>query len=239
MRRTPALMWLATIGAGCGFAAIGHAALPESVSVQAEAQPARSGDNPLWGISLNSLTATRERPIFSPSRRASVPTPPAPIAAPAPPPQIVAAPEEIPLQLVGTIVGRDSGIAICINPSTRDVIRLKTGEDFNGWVLRSVQGREASFEKATLQARLALPSPDDPQVTTASAFGAPPPQPLPTQANASASRMWKDGDGQLIAAPVQPALAQGQPVTAQVSPLASGTWKDGDGQMIGAPPKLR
>jgi hypothetical protein len=221
------------MSAGCGFAAVGHAALQENVSVQTEPKPPRSGDNPLWGISLNSLTATRERPLFSPSRRAAVPTPPAPVAAPTPPPQIVAAPEEIPLQLVGTIVGRESGIAICVNPSTRDVIRLKTGEDFNGWVLRAVQGREASFEKASLQARLTLPSPDDAQVSTAS-MGLPPPQPHPLPATASGT--WRDGDGQLIAPPVQ-SRGPVQPV-AQVSPTASGTWMDGDGQMI-APPKTR
>jgi hypothetical protein len=235
MRRSLAFLWLAIVGAGCGCAAIGNAALPESVSVQADVKSARSGDNPLWGISLNSLTATRERPIFSPSRRAPLPTPPAPVAAPAPPPQIVAAPEEIPLQLVGTIVGRDSGIAICVNPSTRDVIRLKTGEDFNGWVLRSVQGREASFEKAALQARLTLPSPDDAQVA-ASPFGMPPPQqPIATQASVSASGSWRDGDGQLIAPPLRPVAAQGPPVAAQASP----TWKDGDGQMIAAPSRSR
>jgi general secretion pathway protein N len=233
MRRAPAFLWLATIGAGCGFAAVGHAALPERISVQTEAQAPRSGDNPLWGISLNSLTATRERPLFSPSRRAAVPTPPTPVAAPAPPPLIVAAPEEIPLQLVGTIVGRESGIAICVNPSTRDVIRLKTGEDFNGWVLRAVQGREASFEKANLQARLTLPSPDDPQVSTAS-MGLPPPLPL----SATASGTWRDGDGQLIAPPSRPGAVPTQPLAAQVSPMASGTWKDGDGQMI-APPRSR
>jgi len=225
---------LAIIGAGCGFAAVGHAALPESISVQTESKSPRSGDNPLWGISLNSLTATRERPLFSPSRRAALPTPPAPVAAPAPPPQIAAAPEEIPLQLVGTIVGRESGIAICVNPSTRDVIRLKTGEDFNGWVLRAVQGREASFEKANLQARLTLPSPDDTQVS-ASSTGLPPPQPLALPTTASGNGTWRDGDGQLISPPSRPGAAPIQPLAAQVSPLASGTWKDGDGQMIPAP----
>ena len=38
---------------------------------------------------------------------------------------------------------------------------MKTGENFEGWVLRAVHGREAAFEKAPLQAQLSLPSPDD------------------------------------------------------------------------------
>src|SRR5262249_28882248 len=59
--------------------------------------------NPLWGIPLRVLTATRERPLFSPSRRP--PAPPA-VAAPAPPPPVVAAkapePDHPPLTIVGT-----------------------------------------------------------------------------------------------------------------------------------------
>ena len=120
--------------------------------------------NPLWGISLNALTATRERPIFSPSRRPPAPTPPAPVVMASPPPPPTA-PEEIPLKLVGTIVGGDNSIAICFNPSTRDVVRLKVGESFQGWFLRAVHGREAAFEKATLHVTLALPSPEDQQVS--------------------------------------------------------------------------
>jgi len=57
--------------------------------------PARAGrevrGNPLWAIPLASLNATRERPIFLPSRRAPAPVvaapPPPPAPAPAPPPE--------------------------------------------------------------------------------------------------------------------------------------------------------
>lgn len=44
-----------------------------------EARPAPPGGNPLWGIPMDALSATRERPIFSASRR-----PPAPPSAPMP-----------------------------------------------------------------------------------------------------------------------------------------------------------
>ena len=223
------------MGAGCGFAPlVTHAATPESTAVQTNAnsvqpsgKPLSSG-NPLWGISLNSLTATRERPIFSPSRRPPLPTPPAPIALPSIPTPPPAVPEEIPLKLLGTIVGRDSGIAICLNPSTNDVIRLKMGENFQGWVLREVHGREAAFEKATLQARLSLPSPDDPQA---------PASPPAMQANVPASGTWMDGDGQTIASP--PGARPQPPLPGQANAPASGTWMDGDGQIIAPPPKPR
>src|SRR3954451_20914176 len=46
---------------------------PVDVSPTAPArvqQPADPSGNPLWAVPLSSLTATRERPIFLPSRRA-------------------------------------------------------------------------------------------------------------------------------------------------------------------------
>ena len=73
---------------GAGLASLAHAATPTgtmpvtptrdvgAASAVAGA-PAPPMGNPLWGISLNALTATRERPIFSPSRRPPAPTPPA------------------------------------------------------------------------------------------------------------------------------------------------------------------
>lgn len=240
MRRYSAFVWLATMGASCGFASLGtHAATPESTAVQANDNSVRSSGNPLWGVSINSLTATRERPIFSPSRRPPLAIPPAPVALPIATPPTPAAPEEIPLTLLGTIVGRDNGIAICFNPSTKDVIRLKIGESFEGWVLRSVHGREAAFEKVSLHARLALPSPDDPQVP-ASPLAMPmtPPLPPPIQANVPASGTWKDGDGQMIAPPPG-ARAQLGLSAVPANPPARGTWMDGDGQTIATPPKAR
>src|SRR6202167_5277676 len=49
--------------------------------VEAPAVPARTPSaNPLWGVPLNQLSGTRDRPIFSPSRR----PPPAAAAAEAP-----------------------------------------------------------------------------------------------------------------------------------------------------------
>jgi hypothetical protein len=59
------------------------------------------GGNPLWGIPISSLSATRERPIFSASRRPPAPMPVA--EAPPPPP---AEPEHPPFTLVGTAIGK-------------------------------------------------------------------------------------------------------------------------------------
>jgi len=118
--------------------------------------------NPLWGIPLKSLSATRERPIFLPSRR-----PPAPVVAaappeppkpppPAPPP---AEPERPALRLLGVVTGTTDGFAIFVSDTTRDIIRLKTGEGHEGWILRSVKAREAVLEKNRRSAVIELPPP--------------------------------------------------------------------------------
>jgi hypothetical protein len=67
--------------------------------------PSPPAGNPLWAIPVSKLSATRDRPLFSPSRRPRTPTV---AAAPAPLPAAVAnpAPPEAPsLTLVGTIIG--------------------------------------------------------------------------------------------------------------------------------------
>jgi general secretion pathway protein N len=115
-------------------------------------------DNPLWGIPLRSLQAARERPLFSPSRR-----PPLAATSAAPPPQpakAVAArqSDEPELNLLGVVVGSGEGYAVFLNNATHAVIRLKTGEDEDGWILRSVAEREAVLEKNDRTAVVRLPS---------------------------------------------------------------------------------
>ena len=82
--------------------------------------------NPLWAIPLKALSVTRERPVFSPSRR---PPPPVvvavPYVAPPPPPKPVE-PERPPLSLVGTITGKDGSLGIFLDQATNSVVRLKT-----------------------------------------------------------------------------------------------------------------
>ncbi|WP_024507297.1 hypothetical protein [Bradyrhizobium sp. ARR65] len=115
--------------------------------------------NPLWGIPLSQLSATRERPIFSPSRR-----PPPPVAAAEP--VVVKAPaprrKEItppPLSLVGTIASEDEGFGIFLDQSSKTALRLKLGDDYQGWKLRSIRGREVTMEKDEQAAVLSLPEP--------------------------------------------------------------------------------
>jgi hypothetical protein len=67
-------------------AAIAQARAQSSVQAQIPTQATGDLANPVAALSLDRLSATRERPLFSPSRRPP-PPPPAPIAnAPPPPP---------------------------------------------------------------------------------------------------------------------------------------------------------
>jgi len=148
--------------------------------------------NPLWGVPLRSLSATRERPIFSPSRR---PPPPAVVAsvnvAPPPPPPPPAEPDHPLLTLVGTVIGDSGGIGV-FDQATKAVVRLKTGQGHDGWTLRAVRGREAIFDKDRRTANLSLPPPG----------GGPSAQPvIPIAVGAPVGATWVDGDGQMAAPP--------------------------------------
>jgi hypothetical protein len=122
--------------------------------------------NPLWAIPLAQLSATRERPVFSPSRRpppAAVAAEPATVKAPT---VRKKGPETPPLALVGTIASAEEGFGIFLDQSTKAAIRLKVGEDYQGWKLRSVQGRETALEKDQQLVTLVLPQPGLGQPTT-------------------------------------------------------------------------
>lgn len=119
------------------------------------------GGNPLWGISLESLRATRERPLFTPSRRP--PVPPALTATRTEPVKAVSSavePEQPPLNLVGIVTGSAEGYAVFVNTATHGIVRLKTGEGHDGWILQSVSGRAAVLEKNHRTAVVPLPLPE-------------------------------------------------------------------------------
>jgi general secretion pathway protein N len=135
-----------------------------------------SSGNPLWTFPLRSLSETRERPIFSPSRR---PPAPAAVAAPrivpvAPPPK-PPEPERAQLTLIGTVVSEAERIGIFIDQTTKKVVRLRMGEGVTGWILRSIERREATLEKNRQTVTLALPAPDAAPAKNGPQLGLPPP----------------------------------------------------------------
>ena len=135
------------------------ASLPVTATPPVPSARARSA-NPLWAIPLTTLSNTRERPVFSASRR-----PPPPAAAQV---TVAKAPPSVPkplrverpqLSLVGTIAGSDQSFGIFVDQTTKAALRLKIGDDYQGWRLRAVQGREATLQRDQQTTILSLPQP--------------------------------------------------------------------------------
>ena len=149
--------------------------------------------NPLWAVPLKLLSVTRERRSSRPpGARLPHQTLAAARAAPVkPPPPNPAEPDHPLLSLVGTIVGERREHRHFLDQATKAVIRLRTGQDHAGWILRSVRGREATFDKDHRTATLALPAPG------AEPAGPPAIRPF----TGTAGDAWTDGDGQVITPP--------------------------------------
>jgi general secretion pathway protein N len=164
-----------------------HAMPPPDVTAKPTETPTVAA-NPLWAIPLSALTATRTRPLFTPSRRPPAPVVASvPVAAPRPPPPPPAAPQHPNLTLIGTVASGNEGVAVFIDTTTRDAVRLRTGEGHSGWILQSVERSAATLQKGQQTETLALP-----RATAAAPAPAPfvstlpPPPPPPPQAGTSA-----------------------------------------------------
>jgi hypothetical protein len=144
----------------CAGAAASTAVAEVTVPPAAPNAPAERplSANPLWAMPLKQFSDTRERPIFSPSRRPPPPPPSAVTVAKVVVPR-PKEPEKPQLSLVGTISSDEDKFGIFVDQATKNVLRLRVGEDFQGWQLQSVQGRETTFQKNELTFVVALPQP--------------------------------------------------------------------------------
>lgn len=119
--------------------------------------------NPLWAIPVEALAETRARPIFSPSRRP--PSPPV-VASPSPPtpkPPPPREPDRLKLTLLGTVIGTSDSIAVFLDETSKEVIRIRAGASHDGWTLSSVHRRAASFEKNRQETTVMLAPPGSEQ----------------------------------------------------------------------------
>jgi hypothetical protein len=120
-----------------------------------------AGGNPLWTISLSALTVTRDRPLFSASRRPFVLASPASPAPEAAPPPAASPPVERPqLSLVGTIVGSRSSVALLKDSGSEALLRLRVGQENSGWQVRGINIHSATVEKDGHSIVLDLPKPN-------------------------------------------------------------------------------
>ena len=92
--------------------------------------------NPLEAQALDRLSSTRDRPLFSPTRR---PTPPPPPPPPEQPP-VAAVPQPPNLTLVGIVVD-DEGARALIRSSATKADRVQIGDDIGGWKVAQIDGR--------------------------------------------------------------------------------------------------
>ena len=181
-----------------------------AISDAAPAPKAALRGNPLWAIPARLLSATRERPLFSPSRR---PPPPvvaaAPVAALSPPPPAPPAPspppEKPPVDLVGTILSEKDRIAIFVNPTSNLTTRVRQGDKESGWTLRTVEPRSAVLVKNTQSVTLALPKPGDVAKTALNAQG------LPYRVQPMGQPPGGPRMPPPLGAPAQPGIAQNPP----------------------------
>ena len=102
------------------------------------------------GLCFNRLSATRERPLFTPSRRAAPPPPPVASAGPA---ELAASPPQI--TLLGVIITVEGPRAAINDMAGNKIVRVRIGDEIDGWKVRQIDerllvlwrdGRSASFK---------------------------------------------------------------------------------------------
>jgi hypothetical protein len=98
-------------------------------------QPAAVPANPLVMQPLDGLSATRDRPLFSPSRR----PPPPPVAVvrepalPPPPPNVA---------FLGVVMDGSEAIAVVRARPSGAFTRVQIGDDVGGWKVSQIAGRQ-------------------------------------------------------------------------------------------------
>lgn len=102
---------------------------------------------PIRLASIETFSATVERPIFEPSRRA--PEVPEPIATPAPVPPFD-------LALKGIIFSPGTKLAVVSPAAGGKPIWLAEGDEYRGWKLAEITAKEAAFQQDSAVKRLIL-----------------------------------------------------------------------------------
>jgi hypothetical protein len=118
--------------------------------------PAVSG-NPVAEVPLDRLSGTRNRPLFSPSRRPPAPPAPAAIAA-----SVERAPQPLPLlsppgvALFGIVVGAQGPRAFIGTGEADRIIGVRPGDDVSGWTVTAITQRDLVLSRAERSATFTL-----------------------------------------------------------------------------------
>jgi general secretion pathway protein N len=108
---------------------------------------AETPSSPLAAQALERLSATRERPLFSPSRRPPAPPPAVPPAPPAPP-----APPDVALLAV-VMDGEEARAVIRTGPK---IMRVQIGDDIDGWKVGQIEARQLVLSLNDRTAKFAM-----------------------------------------------------------------------------------
>ena len=93
--------------------------------------------NPLAAQSLERLSATVDRPLFSPSRR----PPPGPVAQ-APEPPVPPAPPPPHLVLSGIVMDGERALAVVRVGAQKKILHAQIGDNIDGWTVSQIEGRK-------------------------------------------------------------------------------------------------
>jgi general secretion pathway protein N len=123
--------------------------------------PTVSG-NQIAEIPLNRLSDTRNRPLFSPSRRPPVPpAPPATAVRVERAPEPLALPSPPGLALFGIVVGAQGARAFIATGAANRIIAVRTGDDVSGWTVTAITQRDLVLSRAEQSKTFTLFSPDN------------------------------------------------------------------------------
>ena len=219
---------------------------------------APDGPMPLWRIPLDSLGASVDRPLMSPSRRPKPPPvapppqpPPAPVAAAPPPP-----PEPMRATLLGVVIASDeAALAILRDDGDQSVRRVRVGEGFAGWTLTAIRRREVDFRRDMETMTLPLPAPaggavGNPALAALTRFPSPGGQSPEPPGIAAARRALgaQSTANPLVPAPMPmparmpqkqslpPGLTPGQPAVGMAIPMPSPVPAGGNIGLLPSPP---
>jgi general secretion pathway protein N len=112
-----------------------------------ETHGAEASVSPLAAQALERLSATRERPLFSPSRRPPAPPPALPSAPPPPP-----APPDVALLAV-VMDGEQARAIIRTGPK---IMRVQIGDDIDGWKVGQIEARQLVLSLNERTAKFAM-----------------------------------------------------------------------------------
>jgi len=120
--------------------------------------------NLLSAISLDSLQATRDHPLFTPSRRPPVPLIPVKPSENVDP---IPEPEKPSITLTGVLYSENLRIGIFTDEKEKKIFRARVGDTISGWTLRTIDRRKVLFENAHEQLTMEMKRTSEGTVTVA------------------------------------------------------------------------